>query len=480
MIAYILETLLFQSLFILFYLIALRRMTFFSSNRVFLLGSLIVSLILPLIELPAFRNTSLPVLNITSVETNLIELEAIVLGPGTDSPGFSWILAIWIGGAVLSLFWLLFRLSRIHGLYRGNQSESFDSMRIVRLPGSDQAFSFFHWIFLGELLDTAQEKRILEHELAHARQWHSFDVVLLEAMRIPFWFNPIIWVYHRLLDEVHEYAADATVVSSNPPEQYYRELLGQVFGVPSRILGHTFFKKSLIVKRIKMLQRKSTRKSNLITYLLVLPLMGAMLWVSSCEQESEPPATTEDVALTDTEKVADYKVRMMEILNQNEDLTPEQRQAILDDMVAAIEKASGSSGDVEFPGENATASGKTKDNRAIVEVPFAVIDEVPVFPGCEDAADPKACFNKKMIEHVRKHFNYPEEAEANGIQGRVAVIFTIGVDGGIEKIATRGPHPLLEQEVKRIISRLPKMQPGIHEGGAVKVPFSLPIVFKLD
>ncbi|SFR33710.1 TonB family C-terminal domain-containing protein [Robiginitalea myxolifaciens] len=479
MIAYILETLLFQSLFILFYLVALRRMTFFSSNRVFLVGSLVVSLVLPLIELPVFRNSSLPALDMALVETNLIELEAIVLGPGSATSGFSWILAIWTGGAVMSLFWLLFRLSKLHGLSRGNRSESFEAMHIVRLPGSDQAFSFFHWIFLGELLDAAQEKRILEHELAHARQWHSLDVVLLEALRIPFWFNPILWIYHRLLDEVHEFAADATVVSGNPPEQYYRELLGQVFGVPSGILGHTFFKKSLIVKRIKMLQRKSTRKSNIITYLLVLPLLGAMLWVSACEQESEPAAIS-DVALTEGEKVADYKARMMEILNQNEDLTPEQRQAILDDLVAAIEKASGSSGDVEFPGENATASGNTKDNRAIVEVPFAVIDEVPVFPGCEDAADPKACFNKKMIEHVRKHFNYPEEAEAQGIQGRVAVIFTIGIDGGIEKIATRGPHPLLEEEVRRIIGRLPKMKPGIHEGGAVKVPFSLPIVFKLD
>ena len=114
------------------------------------------------------------------------------------------------------------------------------------------------------------------------------------------------------------------------------------------------------------------------------------------------------------------------------------------------------------------------------EIPFSTIDEVPIFPGCEDVEDKKTCFQEKMISHIQKHFNYPEEAEREGIQGKVSAIFIISSDGEIANIRTEGPDPILEKEVSRIIGRLPKMQPGKHNGQSVKVPFSIPITFKLD
>ncbi|NKI30736.1 energy transducer TonB [Muricauda sp. DJ-13] len=113
-------------------------------------------------------------------------------------------------------------------------------------------------------------------------------------------------------------------------------------------------------------------------------------------------------------------------------------------------------------------------------VPFAVIDRVPVFPGCENVLDSKACFQEKIQEHIRKHFNYPKIAQELNIQGRVSVMFTIAQNGTIENIRKRGPHKLLEDEVERIIKRLPKMKPGIHKGQLVKVPFSIPVTFKLS
>jgi len=112
-------------------------------------------------------------------------------------------------------------------------------------------------------------------------------------------------------------------------------------------------------------------------------------------------------------------------------------------------------------------------------VPFAVVDEVPIFPGCESASDKVACFTEKVNEHIRKHFNYPLEAQEAGIQGRVSTVFTITEDGTIQNIRMRGSDAILEAEVKRIIERLPKMQPGKQDGQAVAVPFSIPITFKL-
>lgn len=115
-----------------------------------------------------------------------------------------------------------------------------------------------------------------------------------------------------------------------------------------------------------------------------------------------------------------------------------------------------------------------------VDVPFAVIEDVPVFPGCENAKDKRECFNEMMQKHIRKNFQYPEIAQEMGVQGRVSVMFTIQKDGSIGNIRMRGPDKNLEAEAKRIIEKLPKMTPGKQRGRAVRVPFSIPITFRLQ
>ncbi|NER09500.1 outer membrane transport energization protein TonB [Muriicola jejuensis] len=115
-----------------------------------------------------------------------------------------------------------------------------------------------------------------------------------------------------------------------------------------------------------------------------------------------------------------------------------------------------------------------------VDVPFAVIEDVPVFPGCEGASDKRACFNEMMQKHIIKNFRYPEIAQEMGVQGRVNVMFTIQKDGTIGNIRYRGPDKNLEAEALRIIEKLPRMTPGKQRGRPVRVPFSIPIVFKLQ
>lgn len=110
-----------------------------------------------------------------------------------------------------------------------------------------------------------------------------------------------------------------------------------------------------------------------------------------------------------------------------------------------------------------------------------VIGEVPRFPGCEsfNESEARLCFQQKMQEHIRTHFRYPEQAQRRGLSGRVSVIFIISKNGEIENIRTRGPHEILEEDVVRIIKLLPKMTPGKENGEAVKVPFSIPINYRL-
>ena len=124
----------------------------------------------------------------------------------------------------------------------------------------------------------------------------------------------------------------------------------------------------------------------------------------------------------------------------------------------------------------------TIEEEEIINVPFAVIEDVPVFPGCEnvDKDQLRNCFQEQMNKHIRRNFRYPEISQEMGIQGRVLVNFIISEDGSITNIRMRGPDKNLEGEAKRIISLLPAMIPGKQRGRPVRVPFSIPIVFRLQ
>lgn len=108
------------------------------------------------------------------------------------------------------------------------------------------------------------------------------------------------------------------------------------------------------------------------------------------------------------------------------------------------------------------------------------VEQVPIFPGCEDAADQRACFNTMMQQHIKKNFRYPEMAQELDIQGRVYIMFEIQKDGSIGNLKLRGPDKSLEKEAARIINKLPQMTPGKQGGRNVRVPYSIPITFKLN
>lgn len=117
------------------------------------------------------------------------------------------------------------------------------------------------------------------------------------------------------------------------------------------------------------------------------------------------------------------------------------------------------------------------------QIPFVLIENAPVFPGCENEKTEEGkreCFQEMMQNHIRKNFRYPELAQEMGIEGKVNVIFVIQKDGSIGNVQMRGPDKSLEAEAARIISKLPKMAPGKQRGTAVKVPYSIPITFRLN
>jgi len=118
-----------------------------------------------------------------------------------------------------------------------------------------------------------------------------------------------------------------------------------------------------------------------------------------------------------------------------------------------------------------------------VEVPFAVIENVPVFPGCErgNNAKKRKCMSEKIAKFVQRKFN-TDLAGDLGLTGRqrINVIFKIDKIGNVTGVRARAPHPRLEKEAQRVINLLPKMQPGKQRGKAVIVPYSLPIIFQVQ
>lgn len=120
-----------------------------------------------------------------------------------------------------------------------------------------------------------------------------------------------------------------------------------------------------------------------------------------------------------------------------------------------------------------------------IEVPFSVIENVPVFPGCENEkgnAAKKKCMSDKVQQLVNKRFNKDLASDLGLPPGkkRIFVSFKIDKNGNVVNIGARGPHPGLEKEAKRVIGLLPKMKPGKQRGKSVIVPYSLPIVFQVQ
>ncbi|MDC6387484.1 M56 family metallopeptidase [Maribacter sp. PR1] len=413
MIQYILECIAFQLVFLFIYDFFLKRETFFQWNRVYLLGTHVLSLILPWIKIEAFKTETQAFSGYSEFLWNMGQSE-VTINPEADGHfTISWQEGIFWAGVLLAAIWFGFKLWRLYKLRSVGRVSYFKDFTQILVPKSHIAFSFFKSIFLGEKIVGREYDSVVSHELVHIRQWHTLDLLFFEVMRIVSWFNPLVYVYQQRITELHEFIADAHV-SKSERSTHYEMLLSQMFEVQHISFVNPFFKSSLIKKRIVMLQKSKSKRVRQLKYLVLVPLVLGMLFYTSCESEPDSKENLNSTSL----------------------------------------------------------KGKT--------VPYSTIEQVPIFPGCENAEDKRACFNEKIQLHISKNFNYPKEALKQGLEGRVSVIFTIASDGNIVDIKKRGPHPLLEAEVERIISRLPQMEPGKFEGKAVNVPYSIPVVFKLD
>lgn len=185
----------------------------------------------------------------------------------------STILGLWLLGVLVMAFRLLRQLKSVYQLYRNSQTQYIGEQK-VRVPASETApFSFFNWIFMNPSRFTPQELReVLLHEQIHARQGHSWDVLMGEMLQIVFWFNPLVWWWNKTVRQNLEYLADYTVLASGLNARHYQYHLLRQSGlaVPVR----TYFGVSELKNRIRQINTPSSAPWKGIKLLLVLPLLG--------------------------------------------------------------------------------------------------------------------------------------------------------------------------------------------------------------
>jgi len=425
MITYIIQVVLFQVLFLAVYDFFLSKETLHNYNRWYLLGTPIVSFVLPLIKIPTFQQ-AVP-------EELMVYLPEILLSPQkiieqttyyTESSVSYISLFFWTGVMVFSVVFLV-KLFKIFNLITKNETIQKVLYKLVLLPKQSTAFSFFNFIFLGENISKEKQEDIIQHELIHSKQRHSLDLLFFEFLRIAMWFNPMIYFYQQRITLLHEYISDAEVVKTTEKRDYFNKLLAQTFQVENISFVNQFYKHSLIKKRITMMTKNKSKQIKKAKYLLLLPLLASMLIYTSCGVHKNSTSVVE------AEKVEEV-VQIKEVF--------------------------------------------------IEDVPFAIIEEVPEFPGCTGTRQEKSdCLNMSLKKHVVRNFDMGLAGKLGLSPGKkkIWIIFRIDEKGYVTDVNARAPHPKLKAEAIRVVNTIPRMKPGKQKGKAVGMKYTLPITFNI-
>ena len=402
----------------LFYRLFLRGETFHRLNRMILLMSLVLSLLLPLLDVSGWfsfagQDGAMPVTELTfSLQELVVDQRTAGLLEHQGIAAWAVIFGVYLAGIILLLLKNLLVFVYLHRLLkRCRQEQTADGQVYYRCPDRMGPFSWLGRVVLSSADDGPLTDCILAHERAHAALGHSFDLLLVELFLCFQWFNPAAWWLKKDLRLVHEYEADRYVLAYGFDARAYQLLLiRKSVGPKLYNMVHSFNNYSL-KKRITMMMKRKSKFWTQAKSLYVLPLGGFVLALFACVDGKKP--TVEESQSVET--------REMTVKEQP------------DDSVASY------------------------------------VD--PSFPGGD-----VACM-KWLSENVK----YPAEAVEKGIKGKVIVQFVVTKDGKItDAEVARSVDPLLDAEALRAIRSMPDWEPAQRDGQNIAVKYSLPIAFSLQ
>ena len=415
----------------------LKKETFFKTNRWYLLATLLLGAGIPLVEfLPIFQEAHPVVVYFQPLNDGVYYVQYSVNEVVTSS-GFGWselFLVGYILGVGITSIRFFVGLGKIYNLYRSAEIFPKKNHILVLTNPSHLPFSFFKYLFWSKdmELNDADGEKIITHEEAHVKGWHSVDVILVEIFSIIFWCSPMVYFYKKSLKTVHEYLADAVVLQTMPTKKYGHLLLRQSQSGLQIALANHFFH-SQLKQRIIMMTRSKSRKEAIIKYLFAIPVILLLL-----------------IAFSKKEAMANLDVTPSATIQL--DNTIEMKTDFLD---KKLEKT-------------------TKND----------VDEMPRFPGCEEVTDKderQKCSQDKMLQFIYTKIKYPKTARESAIEGRVEVEFVVKKDGSITNLKVlRGLERSCDEEVLRVVNLMPKWIPATKDGQAVDVKFTIPVSFKLQ
>lgn len=263
------------ALFYLAYHFMLRKETFFTSNRWFLLLGLFTSVLLPLVVFtkiiwvePTPVNYDWSSLPITTTVNEDHTEEYIYLG----------LAALYCVGALFLLTKFAFDFYSLQKVFKGKIIKRQADFKFIDLQDNLAPFSFFNTIVYNSSLYSISElENILEHEKVHSEQNHTVDVLISRLFCILFWFNPFIWLYKKAILQNLEFIADNEATKKISDKKAYQLTLLKITTHENCVAITNHFYQSLIKKRIVMLNKNQSKKSNSWKYTLVLPALVAFV-----------------------------------------------------------------------------------------------------------------------------------------------------------------------------------------------------------
>ena len=304
-----------------------------------------------------------------------------------------------------------------------------DGIKIVVVDSKVSPFSWFGYVVMNREDYDMGSKTIVMHEKAHARLGHSYEVMLCNAMIMFQWYNPAAWLMKRELQDIHEYEADAAVLSEGiDAKQYQMLLIRKSVGERAFLLANNLNHNSL-KKRIKMMKTTKTNKWQCLKALVMLP-------VAACAVVAFASPAVERTTM-DIERETESAIESLSVINVTDDNAKSKKTVKPQVNQKTIDKCS----------QKSNSQDKQKDNTKV----FDVVEKMPTFPGGMVA----------MAEYLNKNVHYPKVAEEKKTEGRVIVTFVVGKDGSISNAElARSVSEELDAEAIRVIRSMPKWEPG--------------------
>lgn len=292
MITYLIKSILCSGLFLISYYILLEKCKTYTFNRFYLLGSVVLSALLPLISIQLPGESKL-----THVfpETLLSSSagKSILALPQETQKDMLFILALCIYAFVFSLFLYRFirNLLRLWRKMRTTNILAFENAHLILVPTSITPHTFLNYIFISQ--KDSQNQQILTHELTHSRQWHSIDIILIEFIQCILWFNPVLILYKKSIRLNHEFLADESVLEKHHNVPIYQQLLlDKITGANDTVLASSF-NYSITKKRFIMMTSMKNRKQTIgrIVFSLIFLTITSLAFIT--QVNGQAPAIDE-------------------------------------------------------------------------------------------------------------------------------------------------------------------------------------------